>query len=102
MALVIEPRAVMIRPAGGRSGTWSIVLAGGLAGQPQLWGLVAGEAWRRFKRRMRSGPIAKWRFAGRAPDRILIAPPDLRNADPHIAQEFYAGRYYLQHKPLHS
>ncbi len=44
---------------------------------------------------MRSGPIAKWRFAGRAPDRILIAPPDLRSADPHIAQEFYAGRYYL-------
>ena len=70
-------------------------MAGGLAQQPQLWGLVASEAWRRFKRRMRSGPIAKWRFAGRAPDRILIAPPDLRNADPHIAQEFYAGRYYL-------
>jgi uncharacterized heparinase superfamily protein len=71
------------------------LLAGGLASEPRLWGLVAGEAWRRFRRRMRSGPIARWRFAGRAPDRILIAPPDLRNADPHIAQEFYAGRYYL-------
>ena len=71
------------------------VLTGGLAGQPRLWGLVASEAWRRFKRRMRSGPIAKWRFAGRAPDRILIAPPDLRSADPHIAQEFYASRFYL-------
>jgi uncharacterized heparinase superfamily protein len=71
------------------------LLAGSLASEPRLWGLVAGEAWRRFRRRMRSGPIARWRFAGRAPDRILIAPPDLRNADPHIAQEFYAGRYYL-------
>ncbi len=70
-------------------------MASGLASEPRLWGLVAGEAWRRFRRRMRSGPIARWRFAGRAPDRILIAPPDLRNADPHTAQEFYAGRYYL-------
>lgn len=70
-------------------------MAGSWGEQPQLWGLVASEYWRRFRRRMRSGPIARWRFSGRAPDRILIAPPDLRNADPHIAQEFYAGRYYL-------
>jgi uncharacterized heparinase superfamily protein len=70
-------------------------LTGGMAEQPRLWGLVAAEGWRRFRRRLRSGPIARWRFAGRAPDRILIAPPDLRNADLHIAQEFYAGRFYL-------
>ncbi len=70
-------------------------MAGGLAEQPRLWGLVAAEGWRRFRRRIRSGPIARWRFAGRAPDRILVAPPDLRNADLHIAQEFYAGRFYL-------
>ena len=43
-----------------------MLLAGGLAEQPRLWGLVASEVWRRFRRRMRSGPIAKWRFAGRA------------------------------------
>jgi uncharacterized heparinase superfamily protein len=70
-------------------------LADGLADKPHLWGLVAAEAWRRLRRRLRSGPVAKWRFAGRAPDRILVAPPDLRTADPHVAQEFYAGRYYL-------
>jgi uncharacterized heparinase superfamily protein len=86
----------MIRAGnGGRKPLETGLLASGLASEPRLWGLVAGEAWRRFRRRMRSGPVARWRFAGRAPDRILIAPPDLRNADPHTAQEFYAGRYYL-------
>lgn len=44
---------------------------------------------------MRAGPLAKWRFTGLTPDRILIAPPDLRIADPQIATEFYAGRYPL-------
>jgi len=58
-----------------------------------LWGLVAQEAWRRTRRRLRAGPVHRWRYTGRTPERILIAPPDLRLADKQIADEIYHGRY---------
>ncbi len=61
----------------------------------RLWGLVGKEYWRRFKQRVRAGPLYRWRFSVRAPDRILIAPPDLRYADPVIAEQIYAGRFTL-------
>ena len=32
---------------------------------------------------------------GRTPERVLIAPPDLRLADPQIALEIYYGRFPL-------
>ncbi len=60
---------------------------------PQLWILVAGEVWRRVRRRLRAGPVYRWRFTGRTPERVLIAPPDLRLADPQIAMEIYHGRF---------
>ncbi len=48
-----------------------------------------------MRRRLRSGPARRWRYAGRTPDRVLIAPPDLRLADPYIASEIYHGRFPL-------
>ncbi len=66
-----------------------------LAEKPHIARLVAAGLWRRLAKRLRSGPIARWRFSGFAPDRILIAPPDLRMADAHLAQEFYSGRIAL-------
>ncbi len=60
-----------------------------------MWGLVAREIWRRARRRIRTGPVYRWRFAGRTPERVLIAPPDLRLADPQIASEIYFGRFPL-------
>lgn len=62
-------------------------------GSPQIWALVASTAWRRLRGRLRVGPLYRWRFTGRTPERILIAPPDLRLADPQIALEIYHGRY---------
>lgn len=62
---------------------------------PRVWGLVAREAWRRIRRRLRAGPVHRWRFSGRTPERVLIAPPDLRLADPQIAIEIYHGRFPL-------
>lgn len=62
---------------------------------PQLWTLVLRETWRRARRRIRSGPVYRWRFAGRTPERVLVAPPDLRLADPQIALEIYYGRFPL-------
>ncbi|WP_246188486.1 heparinase II/III family protein [Nitratireductor arenosus] len=66
------------------------------AGQsPRLWGLVAQEVWRRARQRLRTAPAYRWRYAGRTPERVLIAPPDLRLADPQIASEIYHGRFAL-------
>lgn len=57
--------------------------------------LYAAETWRRFTRRMALGRINAMRFAGTVPDRLIVAPIDLRMADPHIAAEIYSGRFAL-------
>lgn len=61
----------------------------------RLWTLVVREFWRKTRRRLRAGPIYRWRYSGRTPERVLIAPPDLRLADTQIALEIYYGRFPL-------
>jgi uncharacterized heparinase superfamily protein len=61
----------------------------------RLWTLAAKAFWRRARRRLRAGPAYRWRYSGRTPERVLIAPPDLRLADPQIAMEIYYGRFPL-------
>ena len=68
-------------------------MANAAADTPRVWGLVVREYWRRTRRRLRAGPVYRWRFSGRTPERVLIAPPDLRLADREIAAEIYAGRF---------
>jgi uncharacterized heparinase superfamily protein len=68
-------------------------LEDGSAQAPRVWILVGGEIWRRLRRRLRAGPVRRWRFSGRTPERILIAPPDLRLADRQIAADIYHGRF---------
>lgn len=46
-------------------------------------------------RRMRAGPLFRWRFTGFCPSRILASPVDLHLADPALAHEFYHGRFPL-------
>ncbi|RAK30076.1 putative heparinase superfamily protein [Falsochrobactrum ovis] len=70
-------------------------MAVALSETPHLWGLAVAQAWRRLSRRLRMGPLYRWRFTGFTPERILITPPDLRVADPQLAQEFYHGRFAL-------
>jgi uncharacterized heparinase superfamily protein len=65
------------------------------SGSVELWALVASAAWRRLRGRVRLGPVYRWRFTGRTPERILIAPPDLRLADAQIAHEIYHSRFPL-------
>jgi uncharacterized heparinase superfamily protein len=60
-----------------------------------MWGLVLRATLRRARRRLRSGPMYSWRFSGRTPERVLIAPPDLRLPDKQIADEIYHGRFPL-------
>ncbi len=40
-----------------------------------------------------AGPFSRFRFSGGAPERLTVAPHDLRTADPTIAADFYSGRY---------
>jgi len=70
-----------------------MILAVARGSSPQIWALVASTAWRKLRGRLRVGPLYRWRFTGRTPERILIAPPDLRLADPQIALEIYHGRF---------
>src|SRR5581483_8512686 len=37
--------------------------------------------------------LYRWRYAGAIPERLLIAPIDLRTADPTVALDIYAGRF---------
>ncbi|WP_438721685.1 heparinase II/III family protein [Bartonella rochalimae] len=46
-----------------------------------------------FLRRLRAGPLFRWRFSGFRPQKILAYPIDLHLADPMIAREFYHGRF---------
>lgn len=62
---------------------------------PLLWIMAARQGWRRLRRRLRAGPAYRWRYYGRTPERLLLAPPDLRLADPQIAREIYHGRFLL-------
>ncbi len=57
--------------------------------------LYAREAWKRISRLVAIGRLSALRFAGRTPDRLIVAPSDLRAADPYIAEEFTAGRISL-------
>lgn len=43
--------------------------------------------------RAQAHPLLRWRFSSAAADRIVIAPQDLRTADPTRASEIYAGRF---------
>ena len=62
---------------------------------PPIWMLATRALWRRARRRIRSGPTGRWRYLGSTPERVLIAPPDLRLADSQIADEIYHGRFPL-------
>ncbi|MCB1440045.1 MAG: heparinase II/III family protein [Nitratireductor sp.] len=57
-------------------------------------GQAGAEAMRRLARRMRKRPYARL-FAGNTPERLLLAPQDVRNCDPATAMDIYSGRYFL-------
>ena len=50
--------------------------------------------------RARAHPLLRWRFSAAGADRLLIAPQDLRTADPTRASEIYAGRFAFAGKIL--
>jgi uncharacterized heparinase superfamily protein len=53
----------------------------------------AGRLGRRLRLGAIAGPIGRLRVSGGARSQLLIAPPDLRTADPTLATEIYGGRF---------
>ncbi|WP_425493398.1 heparinase II/III family protein [Hoeflea prorocentri] len=66
----------------------------------QFLPLYFRESWRRVSRRIAVGRLNPWRFMGAAPDRLVVAPTDLRIADPYIAHEVHHGRFPLAGRVL--
>lgn len=63
------------------------------SGRGRLVRFALASAWRRARYAFHASPIYRWRYYGQVPDRLLIAPTDLRTADPTIANDIYAGRF---------
>jgi uncharacterized heparinase superfamily protein len=66
---------------------------GVIAERASLSLFVARRALMMALARLNAHPIVRWRFASTGTDRLLIAPQDLRTADPTRASEIYAGRF---------
>ncbi len=66
----------------------------------QFLPLYIRESWRRVSRQIAVGRASPWRFFGRSPDRLVVAPTDLRIADSYIAHEIHHGRFPLAGRVL--
>jgi uncharacterized heparinase superfamily protein len=66
---------------------------GVIAARAKLSWLVARRALMLAFGRTNAHPLIRWRFVAAGTDRLLIAPQDLRTADPTRASEIYAGRF---------
>lgn len=59
----------------------------------RVWSFALSESLRRAALRYHNSFLYRPRFAGSTPDRLLIAPTDLRTADATLAHDIYAGRF---------
>ncbi len=71
-----------------------------ISDRQRLLYLYLREGWRRFSRRLALGRNSALRFAGTSPDRLIVAPTDLRAVDPFVAQEILQGRFPLAGRVL--
>ena len=71
-----------------------------MAERMRLTLFVAGQRWRRLVTRIIANPLYRWRLALKVPDRLLIAPQELRTGDPTLASEIYAGRFAFAGKAV--
>ena len=59
----------------------------------RVWSYAVTESLRRVTLRYHGSFFYRPRFAGPTPDRLLIAPTDLRTSDATLAHDIYAGRF---------
>lgn len=64
-----------------------------VAERARLSWLLMRRALRSAVGRLNAMPILRWRYVSPKTDRLLIAPEDLRTADPTRASEIYSGRF---------
>ena len=65
----------------------------GFADRIRLAAFAARRALRTGWGKINAHPTVRWRFTPAMSDRLLIAPQDLRTADPTRASEIYSGRF---------
>ncbi|WP_407065184.1 heparinase II/III family protein [Ensifer sp. LC499] len=70
------------------------------SGRRRLSYLYMREGWRRVSRRLSIGRVSALRFAGSTPNRLIVAPTDLRAVDPFVAEEILSGRFPLAGRVL--
>jgi uncharacterized heparinase superfamily protein len=68
-------------------------MARGFADRTRLAAFAARRALRTTWGQINAHPVVRWRFTPAIADRLLIAPQDLRTADPTRASEIYSGRF---------
>jgi uncharacterized heparinase superfamily protein len=66
---------------------------GSTSGQGRQMRFAAGAMIRTVRHRFHASVFYRWRYAGGMPERVVIAPIDLRTADPTVALDIYAGRW---------
>ncbi|OYW42737.1 MAG: hypothetical protein B7Z45_01680, partial [Azorhizobium sp. 12-66-6] len=66
---------------------------GALAERMRLAAFVAGQGWRLLLAHLPGLPLSLGRVSIPVPERLLIAPQDLRTGDATRASEIYAGRF---------
>jgi uncharacterized heparinase superfamily protein len=66
---------------------------GSVAERARLSWFAARCGLRGFFGRLNAHPLLRWRFTPATADRLMMAPKDLRTADPTRASEIYAGRF---------
>jgi uncharacterized heparinase superfamily protein len=68
-------------------------MSASVAESARLSWFAAGCGLRGLVGRMNAHPLMRWRFSPATTDRLLMAPKDLRTADPTRASEIYSGRF---------
>ncbi len=70
-----------------------VISRGTIVERARLSVFAASRALRTFLARLHAHPWLRWNLLPARADRLLIAPQDLRTADPTRASEIYAGRF---------
>ena len=68
-------------------------MAGPGSGQGRQMRFAISAMLRRLAFKYHGSFLYRWRYSGPVPERLLIAPIDLRTADPTVALDVYAGRF---------
>ena len=66
---------------------------GAVSDQVRFAGLIAVQAFRHLLGRFHASSAYRWRYSGAIPERLVIAPQDIRTTDPTIAGDIYAGHF---------